>query len=226
MNVEDALEAMVVAVVERDLFAEHPRDREFVLSVGEQWLEKGRISLAQGDHVVRLLKRAVETRPSLMALLGVSAADQDRLAQEKTYRVRPSESVKVWRNEIRWLGEGQVGLRFRPNGRLLEHVKGMAKAGLSGWPSRPGGFVRSDLVWIIPVNRLTVVPLTKLVTDYGFDIDEDSRQALLDVVEVMEGTRVSSTLDAPDLDKFLVQVADNPFIEDWLEVMAGGERVA
>lgn len=222
MFVEDGLEAMVAAVVDHDLFEAQPRDREFVLSVGRQWLEKHRISTAQGDHVMRILKRAVDAEPILMGKFGITA---ETLRESVTYRVQPSETTKVVRNEIRWLGEGLVGLRFRPSTDVLEAVKRMAKTSLSGWPRRPGSFVRSDLLWIIPVNRLTLAPLTRLVTDHGFDLDETSRQAMLDLADAIEADLPSSALDAPDLGKIFVQVADNPWIEDWMEMMAHGERV-
>lgn len=219
-TVEDGLE-LIVEQMERagsqafDGLLGDAWTRSFLESVGDRVASAHALSTQQGVISLKLIDRVAGR------LIGMGLTTDEevkRLVLHPAYRITPYPSSNVPR-EVRHMGDDRFGFRFKWNMQIVRDIKNLANFGMACRP----WFDAQYSIWLVPVSRVTLDPMMRVIAQHRFGFGED-------VVAYLE--RCEALRDLPsrfDVDEqtglLLATVHDNILLASWALHVEGGELV-
>lgn len=177
------------------------------------WVRQGKPLTTEQAKIV--LKAFTKVRFHLIAL-GADRYDVAALLDNPRYRHTPTLSSTMPR-EVRYLGDGVLGFRFKRNDVIIDDIKEM-RAQSTMAPHRvewqPG-----HRMWTIGIMDSTLAGIMTLIMKHRFQFDDDVAAILADAHDAHRGIS-TFTLDADGM--MTVKVMDNDVVASWVQGVLGG----
>jgi hypothetical protein len=134
-----------------------------------------------------------------------------------SYRTKPVESANIKR-EVRYLGGNKLAFRFKMDPTVIAELKGLKSSSLSNDRS---SFNKQLRIWIVSVSAANLEKLFTIIKNNKFEFDEDVLQYMLKCSN-SKGKAPSFNYD-PQTGNIIVDVVDNPILEDIVSMVMGGD---
>lgn len=219
MTVEDGV-LLLADRVHAGLFVSHRVDRwaaAFVTNVASYVRADKPLSTEQSRIILRLIARV---RDDLVEQAGAEPATIDWLIAHPSYRQPPHQSANVPR-EVRYLGEGFLGFRFKRNDAVSADLKAMVRD--QDFPFEDIWFHLNHRIWVVPVNRDTLIEIVDVIDRHRFACDAEVSAYLARAADAL-GDRSSASTDR-EIGVIAVQVRDNEMVSWLLRDVLRGEPV-
>jgi len=194
----------------------------FVLSLGLAIAEGRTLSSQQA----KVFLRTIERHQHQIALAGITGYSDYQIADflaAPRYRKQPYLST-VMPNEVRYLGDNKVGFRFKRNDAILEDLRKMRYKGRPPeWRDVNPVFDYPNKMWVVPVTRETIKPITQMVADHRFGFDDAFVEYLL-LAENSRRAKSSFVYDA-ESNQFVINICDSEILVAWVKHVLFGEMV-
>lgn len=210
MTVEDGILILETCIGATGLFVKHRADSwatSFVHNVSEHVGNGKPLSTEQGRIILKLLTRV---RLFLVAGGHVEESALDRLLARPTYAQEPTQTINVPR-EVRYLGEGFVGFRFKRNDAITADLKAMVRD--QDFPFDDIWFHPPHRLWVVPVNRDTLVEVLDTIERHRFQCDATAREYLESAARAL-GENSSASTDH-EIGLTAIQVRDDEMLS-WI----------
>lgn len=184
----------------------------FFSNIGS-WCRQGKpLTTEQAKIVLKVTKKV---KPFFVDL-GVDPQVFHDLVARPAYR-RPPTLSSVLPREVRYLGDGLLGFRFKRDDTIIDAIKLMRADALTT-PHRIE-WDRTTRMWFVGLCSDTVEGIEQIIMKHRFHFDDSVAQAITDTYESGRG----KTIFRVDAEGILhVEVNDNDLMAAWVTNSLGG----
>ncbi len=176
------------------------------------WVDGGKPLTTEQAKIVL---KAVSKSRQYFIQQGMPLAPIVALLKNPVYRHTPTLSA-VMPREVRYLGDGLLGFRFKRNDIIIEDIKAMQRASLT--PQRIEWNPRHRF-WHIGISESTLAGIMLLITKHRFDFDDVVAGVLADAHNDQRGP---TKFHIDDEGNLIAEVSDNDLIATWVSNVLGG----
>lgn len=178
-----------------------------------QWVRDDKpLTTEQAKIVLKVLGKSRQ----YLIQMGADPAEIMELLRKPVYRRQPTLSSTMPR-EVRYLGDGVLGFRFKRNDVIIDDIKEM-RALTTTAPHRiewqPG-----HRMWTIGIMESTLPGIMNLIMTHRFQFDDEVAAILAEAHDAQRGIS-TFTLDADGM--MTVCVLDNDVLASWVQGVLGG----
>lgn len=213
-TVEDVAENISVMMHDPELNA-LLGDRWFIRffsNIGS-WCRQGKpLTTEQAKIVLKAMRKA---KPFFVDL-GVDPQVFHDLNARPVYRRTPTIS-SVMPREVRYLGDGLLGFRFKRDDTIIDAIK-LLRVETPTAPHRIE-WDRSTRMWTIGLSSDTVEAIEKIIMKHRFNFDDDVAGA---ISATYESRRGKSTFRVDANGDLVIEINDNDILASWVTNSLGG----
>lgn len=150
-------------------------DRRFVSEVAYHTRDNGR-ALSTGQ--VGVINTMVQRYQVHLELAGMNYLDIEGVLAHRHCRLPPIPTSTVKR-EVRWCGDANLVFRFKFNPEIKDALKAFKTSDCFG--THKTRYESKHHLWIVPLSVANYSSVIRLISQYGFDFDDDVAQIIASV---------------------------------------------